>query len=348
MSPKWFLTPFVLGLLSVAASGAEIQLRSDARVQRNFVTLGDVAEIFGAGDAESHRLAALELTAAPAQGNRLHLRAREIQDLLTLRDESPAKHQFSGAAEVTVVRAIESAKKTTARRPDKLFASQAQQKAADAIARYLRTTVADETWQVVVPLDDDQADAIGKAKTLSVAGGERPWVGQQSFEITAATDQGSATVEVQGQVALPPAVVVAIHSVPRGAVVRAADIQLQRLAAGTVTRASFQTADEVIGKEALKNITPGQTLDDNSIRAPIWVHGGEVVTVTARNSGIAIRMPVRCRENGGQGDLVMVESLQDRKTFLARVSGLQEVEVYGGAAAVSATSSADRPSDSRN
>ena len=122
---------------------------------------------------------------------------------------------------------------------------------------------------------------------------------------------------------------------PKGAIVRASDIELQRLAPGTSAPGSFQTPEEVVGKEAVKAIAPGQTLDANYVRPQVLVHAGEVVTVYGRNAGILVRMPARARENGAQGELVTVESLLDRKRLLARVCGLQEVEVFGGAATTS-------------
>ena len=59
---------------------------------------------------------------------------------------------------------------------------------------------------------------------------------------------------------------------------------------------------------------------------------GEVVTVYARASGIRVRTVARSRDDGGEGELVSVESLADRSTFYARVSGIREVEVYARAA----------------
>lgn len=315
---------------------AEIQLRADAKVSGSVITLGDIADIYGLTATETSRLASLELTAAPAPGNRTRLSVREVQDLITLRQSTAVKHQFSGAALVTVVRGDGGDQKTGSRRLSKQLVAQAEQSAADAITRYLRTDVADESWQATVQLSSEQATVINQSQVLAADGGREPWVGAQSFELTLSNDRGRMTLPVSAQVSLPPAVVVAVHPVPRGAVVRASDIEIQRLPPGSVVKASFQTADDVVGKEAVKPISVGQTLDDNSVRPSLMVHGGEVVTVVARNAGIAIRMPVRCRENGALGDLVTVESLTERKSLLARVSGMQEVEVYGGAAVAAA------------
>jgi flagella basal body P-ring formation protein FlgA len=149
------------------------------------------------------------------------------------------------------------------------------------------------------------------------------------------TTDGPKRLRVSAQVKLPPAIVVAVHAMPRGAIVRASDIQLERLSSGTTAAGSFQTAEEVVGKEAVKPIPAGQVLDAGYVRPPVLVRAGDVVTIYGRNAGIVVRMTARAQENGAQGELVSVESLLDRKTILARVCGLQEVEVYGGGATTS-------------
>ena len=63
-------------------------------------------------------------------------------------------------------------------------------------------------------------------------------------------------------------------------------------------------------------------------RHRLAVHRGEVVSVLARAGGIRIRTNARAREEGSVGELVAVESLLNRSTYYARVSGTREVEVF--------------------
>ena len=58
------------------------------------------------------------------------------------------------------------------------------------------------------------------------------------------------------------------------------------------------------------------------------MHRGEVVTVLARAGGIRVRTNARAHEEGSVGELVAVESLANRSTYYARVTGNREVEVY--------------------
>ncbi len=80
----------------------------------------------------------------------------------------------------------------------------------------------------------------------------------------------------------------------------------------------------------------------DDLRPPLWVHRGDVVTVYANTAGIRIRTTARARDDGSQGELVAVESLLDRSTYYARVSGIREVEVFARARAWSARPAARR------
>ncbi len=211
------------------AGAAEFRLRDEVRTARNIVLLGEMAEIYAADPQEASKLAAIEITPAPAVGAKTVLRLRDVQDLLAFREIDLTKHRFSGAGQVTILRISDGLAKSGSRRANKVNLKLAQRTAADAIVRYLRENVADEAWQVTVELNEEQAQAIAATgDTPSASGGEKPWVGSQQFELIVATGDrnGDSRVCVTAQVALPPSIVVAVHAMPRGAVIRASDIEL--------------------------------------------------------------------------------------------------------------------------
>jgi flagella basal body P-ring formation protein FlgA len=79
------------------------------------------------------------------------------------------------------------------------------------------------------------------------------------------------------------------------------------------------------------------------LRTPLMVHRGEIVTVYARSGGVSVRTTARVREDGGMGDLVSVESLTERKGFIARVCGIRELEVFARAAQAESAAKAPVP-----
>ncbi len=336
-------------LITTAAAAAEITLRNEARVQKNIVLLGDIADIQSADTRQTRSLAAIELMPAPAPRGRLIIRLVELQDRLAMQGVNLADLQFSGAAQVVVTSTAETAQKQAARRPSRLVIDQSQRSAALAIARYLSEQETDQQdWKVSVELNDAQSQLIAATTdSLAVEGGEAPWLGQQRFKLTAAAAEGPRQIAVTARVGLPPMVVVAIRAVPRGNVIRGGDLQLQRLTGDRLPGDAFQAIGDVAGKEAVRNIAVGQTVGTELVHAPLLVRTGEVVTLFGRNGSIVVKMYAKSHENGSNGDLVVVEPMLERKkgepgsadgsperrTLLARVCALHEVEVFAGATA---------------
>jgi flagella basal body P-ring formation protein FlgA len=169
----------------------------------------------------------------------------------------------------------------------------------------------------------------------------------QPFTVTVPVEGKDQQFVLRAEVSLPPTLVVAARSLPRGALIHEADVLLQPGRPAQGATHVFESLDEVIGKEAVRAIVEGQILDEQSVRRPILVHKNEVVTVYARASGISVRTTARTKDDGAKGELVTVETLADRKTFFARVVGPQEVEVYAHAAPIAADDPAQRPATSK-
>jgi flagella basal body P-ring formation protein FlgA len=139
------------------------------------------------------------------------------------------------------------------------------------------------------------------------------------------------TVKAKSLVNVPTSqseVVVAVHSISRGSVVRESDVELQNYVSRDPVNDAYATLSDVIGKETTKSIPVGKPLQRDALRDLLYVHKGDVVTVFARSSGICVRTTARARDDGSLGDLIAVESMQDRGAYMVRVSGAREVEVF--------------------
>jgi flagella basal body P-ring formation protein FlgA len=338
--------------------GAEICLRAEAQVSGSVVRLGDLAEIITADPLRREALAAVELGTAPAAGPARYVRVREIEDHLLQQGISLADLRFTGAAQVAVSGQQRRAPPAPARLTRSAL-NQAQQTVEGAIAEYLRAqmpayaaagaTIRNEVmpaahWsappssalRIECNLDEAQARIIAAAiGPMQVSGGHPPWSGLQRFQIALPTAEGVQTVALETRVTLPLTVVVATGGIHRGSVIRPDDVMLQHVLPGTELGDALSSLDAVVGKEAARSIAPGQMLTPQHVRAPLVVRRGEVVTVYSRSGGISVRTTGRAREDGSVGDLIAVESLHDRETFFARVSGIQQVEVYAGGMLVS-------------
>jgi flagella basal body P-ring formation protein FlgA len=326
----WAIAPFGCGH---EARSAELRLRAQCTVEGPLVRLGDVAEIVGGDPAENETLAATDLCPSPAGREQRSLGVRELQDLLVLRGVNLARCQFSGSSQVLVLG------RSTTERPQAAPAlppgavRRAQRRVCEAVVKYLDERASPrQAWVAETELSEDQARVLAdSARTISVSGGKQPWTGAQHFEATIGGAQGPLRLALEVQVSVRAPVVMTVHSLARGAVIRDGDVELQQNAAADGAGGALASLEEAIGRETVRALPAGKVVSTDALRTPPWVRRGEVVTVYARTAGIQVRTAARSRDDGSQGDLVSVESLLDRSTFYARVSGMREVEVYARA-----------------
>jgi len=336
VNPKYVTTTILLATMLLALAegrGAELQVRARCQARGSIVSVGDVAEVFAADAAEQEKLAQTELFPAPPPGQQRVLRTRELQDLLCSRGVGSAELRLSGASQVIVSGPGEPARAAEPRPVAASTMKRAERVVSEAIVRFLEAQVsADETWQVDVRLNDAQARLVPiDGKKIVVRGGQPPWTGTQQFEVTADDAAGAGSFAVPAAVERLPPVVVAAKAVGRGDTLRGTDLKLQRAEAGADRAGAFHAIEDVVGTEAAQAIPAGTVLQASLVRSPIMVRRGEVVTVYSRAAGIRIRVTARAREDAALGELVTVESLSDRKTYTARVCGIQEAEVYARA-----------------
>ena len=154
--------------------------------------------------------------------------------------------------------------------------------------------------------------------------------GSSNRDVAAPATLSSAEIHKQAPLSRPP-VVMATHALSKGVVIRASDVELASANLSGAEADSIGSVEDVVGYEALHAISPGRPIGSGDVRAPLLVRRNDVVTVYARSPGVCIKTVARARQDGSQGELIEVESIQDRKPYMARVSGYQEAEVFARA-----------------
>jgi len=327
------LSLLCLAVLAAPTDAAEIQLRQRAAPRGGLVLLSDLADVYAVEQDEADELAATELFPAPPQGAKRFVRLSEIQEALTARGVRLAAHTFSGASQVEVQAAVPQAT-APAPKPRRRELSTSQQgranrAARDAIQRHLREAAnATADWSVEVELTAEQARAVAECGgSLTARGGAAPWTGEQPFELLLGDDAQPAVLQVTATVSLPPSIVVLKQALGRGTVLQEDDLELLPMPSGGREGEYFTTLDEAIGLETTQAVAAGQALSAAMVRPPLLVRRGEAITVYVRARGVRVRTVARARGDGAEGETITVESMTDRKTYLARVTGVQEVEV---------------------
>lgn len=141
-------------------------------------------------------------------------------------------------------------------------------------------------------------------------------------------------------------VVVTRRALNRGDIIREADVELQPIDPKAQRLQIATERHAVVGMELLYAINEGQMINLSQLRKPLLIKRGEVIRVRARAAGVQITTTARATEDGALGDIVMVESLENRKKYPTHVTGSQQVEVYaaGVIAADSPRPTAQHPS----
>jgi len=320
-----------LALIASSSHAAVIRLHTEHRATKSIVRLGDVADVESADAEEAARLESLELLPAPAAGRTQEVTLRDIQDALARHNLNPVSHLFSGAGRVAVSGPAAARTQTAAF----LTTSQtrrAEDRVGQAIGEYLQARVAPGHWDVELELNEAQADAVSSHhEAVSVSGARELPEGRVRFDVVLQSMTGPVGFFVDADVSQAPAVVVATRPIPRGAKVRATDVELQHAAPPRGEKVMFSTVEAVIGMEVTRAIRAGQVLDDRSVQPVVLVRRRDVLTVYSRAGGIEVRTTARAVDDGSLGELIAVESLTNRKSFFARVSGPQTVEVVAQA-----------------
>jgi flagellar basal body P-ring formation protein FlgA len=320
--------------LTGSAQSAELRLRQHCTPTSTLVTVGDLAEIFAADAGEAEALKRIDLFPAPACDRPRVLRVRELQDLLALRGVNLAGHRFSGSAQVQIV--SENRRAEPPEQPlTELAAKRAQRRVQEAILAYLKIQSPSGRPPVLQfeLTAAQQRAAANSSLPITVRGGNPPWDGAQRFEVSIAGGDGREDFPLDVRVRMPSLVVAALHALPRGAIVQAADLTLVHGDPRDESESgAFRAVEEVVGKQTSKTIVEGKVVTPDAVKAPLMVRRGDVVTVSAKAAGIRIHTTARAKDDGALGDLVAVESLTDRKSFTARVCGPRETEVFAQAA----------------
>lgn len=335
-------TPVGSGLILVAVAacccaavdGAELRLKAQGRASSGIVTLGDVAEVFAADEFQAQQFRSIELGPAPAPGSRRFIRLREVQDALWARGFNLAEHRFTGVEQIELIGPGEpvTAVKRTFRATEAQY-ERAARTASDLILRRLRKQAGErQPFQVVCDPTDEQVEVLlTYGARLQVEGGAAPWTGRQSFSFLN-DDVPGLRFELEADVTLPPGVVTIVKPLSQGAIIHESDVELRPAAALNSSIRPFHSLADVVGHETTWSIPAGTILTAQSIRKPLLVKRGDAVTLYARSAGLSVRTTVRAREDGSQGDLITVESTSSREPFYARVTGVQQAEVFAAPA----------------
>ncbi|OON40697.1 flagella basal body P-ring formation protein FlgA [Izhakiella australiensis] len=136
---------------------------------------------------------------------------------------------------------------------------------------------------------------------FSLPGNARLW-GMMS--VAANCDQNRRYLQVQVQVTGD--YIVAAQPISRGATVNLSDLKTVKGRLDTLPARTAVTPDDIVDAVALRDIMPGQPVNQMMVRQPWRVKAGQTVMVTASGDGFAVTSEGRAMNNATSAQAVRV------------------------------------------
>ena len=300
----------VTASLSLGAALAAPVLKPQAVVERDMVQLGDLfADLPAAVDAT------IEVTRAPAPGQRLTLDASTLLNIATTQHVG---WKPSGRFDRVVVE-----------RAGQVISPSAVH---DAVMRALVEGGMPENADVV--LDNDRVQLVIATGRPATVRAEVPAYdpAKPRFEATVfapaeAAEADRVTIRVIGKAIRTAEIPVLVRPVATGEVIRARDIQMVRLHADQVGPTTINDPDKLSDKSARHVLPAGLPIRVSDVSAPVLVSKNNLVNVTINTARLSIVMQGKAMEDGAEGDIVRVMNTRSNKIVQGMVSGKGEVVV---------------------
>lgn len=109
--------------------------------------------------------------------------------------------------------------------------------------------------------------------------------------------------------------------------IRKGDIKWLKVRNNRLRRGVVTDINELIGKAGKRGLRPGLPVQENSIRRPILVAKGSLVTIILKIPKMTLTAQGKALENGSDGDTIQISNTQSSKIIEAEVTGPGRVTV---------------------
>jgi flagella basal body P-ring formation protein FlgA len=311
------ITSAAVCLRGGAALADTIAMKTFVRVAPGApVTLGDVADLSGP-DAES--LAGTVLLPADRAAESASVDVVAVREALkAIPRLNMGRLQLSGSACRIRVWAADSGPAPAARaaKPPVPIGETVKDRVGARIASALSADPVD------LKLDfEDQAELLampvaGRTVAVQPTGiSDKMAMSIRVYDGDMIVSQGVARVAVQ----VRRDVVVATTPLARGAQTRPEMLQADRQ--WMTPSSQPATAAQALGAVVKGHVDAGKVVMTRDVEPPIIVKKGDLVSVDCVAGSVVVGTTARAKENGADGQAIELQSLQSKKTFLARING---------------------------
>jgi flagella basal body P-ring formation protein FlgA len=298
-----------------------ISLRSQTLVRGREVTIGDVADLAPAQTPLAEEVKKIVVSRTPWPGYTQRVTPDILQMALRGRIADLSRVSLAGAAECAVNAAavkisgdifLEAARKHILRQlpwsPEEI-----------------RITCAETAHDRYVPVGTGE----GPVLEITTANQEiQRGVIRLKLEVRVDQEPVFHTL-LSFQVQTFQNVVVASENLSRGTILSPENTTLERREITDLSFNFFTEPQKVYGKLAARNLRSGTTLTSSLIEASPVITPKSLITIVYENAGLRISMKGTAHEAGAPGNMIRVQSLENRKILFAKVIDSQTVLVAG-------------------
>ena len=159
-----------------------------------------------------------------------------------------------------------------------------------------------------------------EVEPLSVAGVGRLPFKVRRYEGMTVVEEFTVTADVRRRVLG----LVAVRRVDRGAVITAGDVEMKELWIAS-DDTPLDSPRLAVGQVARSVVKPGTPITSGTLRSPVLIKRGELVTVRCLAGRLVVRTVGRAMEEGTRDDVIRVRNEASRETFNATVTGRKQV-----------------------
>jgi len=301
---------------ALGAGGIVINLKEEACVQSSYIVLRDVAKLQGLDAVWIDGLAETPLGPAPEFGAVKIISRHQISEIVRNAAGPVRDISFVGAPAVQV----------------KLQGRQLESKdLAPVLRAYLLETTHWRDQEIAIL-------SVGNLKGIEVPPGELNLLvsskasvsGRNRIMVPIDVVQTGKTLRsfwVTADVSVRAEILTALKKIPAGKTVDADDVVKAPVEIRDLDANYIRSLEDVLGKVARRNFSPGDPLTREAFTNPFLVKSGETFHLRLERNGIVLTSLARAEQDGRLGQVIRVRNLDFSTSLKAQVTGRAEVRI---------------------
>lgn len=304
-------------LYPVYAEGIVVAVPREVHVTGSQLTLGDIAEVSGDGEARIASLRQIRLGSMPTPGNSIVLTKEALGERLVSSgaDLNGITWEIPEAISIIADGQVISRQLLV----DKSVAAIQSLSGMPMGSPDLKVTLESNVRDVTV--------APGQSEiTVSLPNGIR-YTGNTNVQaLISVNGKLSAKLTLRFDVKLFRQVVVAARQIAAKEVLTSAALRLERLDVGRVSGSYYTQTDKVAGLAVRRALVPGTPIADTMLEKPVVIKRGKTVSIRARIGALEVSAAGQAMQDGVEGQFIRVKNITTGRVVSGKVIDDSTVE----------------------